>query len=333
MSRLNFFVVILVLLVNVLGAFTRLTDSGLGCPDWPGCYGHLIVPQTQQSIQFANQLFSHSTVVQAKAWAEMIHRYAVFILLCSITTLLVMAFRQRHRNLSMKIVPFMLISVVICQVLLGMWTVTLQLLPTVVMGHLLGGMTILSLLWWLYLAGKDDFHVQNSFNVKRFRFWSLLGIVILAIQIALGGWTSSNYASLACPDFPYCINNTFPLGEYHKAFNILMPIGANFQGGVLDTIARMTIQSFHRFGALITTVYLFGLTLAIFLFSREPLLNRIAVTILVILLFQILLGILNVVWLLPLSIAVAHNGVAALLLLTLVTLNYAVYAKPTTQNN
>lgn len=332
MSRLSFFTVLLALLVGVLGAYTRLTDGGLGCPDWPGCYGHIVVPQTQQSIQNANMLFPHTPVVAAKAWTEMVHRYAVFMLLCCISILTILAFRYHKLKRSMIIVPIMLIAAVILQVLLGMWTVTLQLLPIVVMGHLLGGFTVLALLWWLYLATKPQFYAQNMLSVKKFRFWAVLGLIILIMQIALGGWTSSNYASLACPDFPYCINHTFPLGEYSKAFNLFMPLGANFQDGVMD-VTRMTIQSFHRFGALVTTIYLFGLTLGIFIVSRDSLINRIALMILFVLSLQVLLGILNVVWVLPLGIAVAHNAVAALLLLTLVTLNYVLYAKPTARFN
>ncbi len=329
-SRLSLAAVSIALLVIMLGAFTRLTESGLGCPDWPGCYGHIMVPQSLQSVQSANALYPHSPLIQAKAWAEMVHRYAVFILLCCISALIVLSLNDRNRSRNLVVVPFLLIGIVILQVLLGMWTVTLQLLPVAVLGHLLCALITLSLLWWLNLSVNEKFHVQNLTAVKKFRFWAGLGLVILFTQIALGGWTSSNYASLVCPEFPYCIAHTFPLGEFHKAFNLFMPIGANFQGGQLDFIARATIQSFHRIGALITSIYLLTLFLGIMLFSHEKLLKQIAIWILIILLFQVSLGVLNVVWLLPLGIAVAHTAGAALLLLTLITLNYALYAKPAT---
>lgn len=329
-THLSFIAVSITLLVIILGAYTRLTDAGLGCPDWPGCYGHIIVPQTQLSIEQANILFPHSPLIEAKAWAEMLHRYAVFILLCLMTALIFLSLKQKHINNSMFVIPLHLIGVVLLQVLLGMWTVTLQLWPVAVTGHLLLGLITLALLWWLYLSSKDNFHVISLSSFKKFRFWAALGLTIVLLQIALGGWTSSNYASLACPHFPFCIDNSFPLGEFHKAFNVFMPIGANFQGGKLDLLARMTIHTFHRLGALITSLYLLSLFVGIFLYSQEKLLHKIALSILIILLFQVSLGILNVVWLLPLGIAVAHTAVAALLLLTVITLNYALYAKPTT---
>lgn len=261
-TYLSFIAVAITLLVIILGAYTRLPDAGLGCPDWSGCYGHINVPQSQLSIEQASILFPHSPLIEAKAWAEMVLRYAVFILLCLMTALIFLSLKQKHINNSMFVIPLLLIEVF--------------------------------------------------------------------ILIALGSWTSSNYASLACPHFPFCIDNSFPLGEFHKAFNVFMPIGANFQGEKLDLLARMTIHTFHRLGALNTSLYLLSLFVGIFLYSQEKLLHKIALSILIILLFQVSLGILNVVWLLPLGIAVAHTAVAALLFLTVITLNYALYAKPTT---
>lgn len=324
-TRLAGFAVILAFVVVVLGAFTRLTDAGLGCPDWPGCYGHLIVPETQKSILQADLMYPKMPVVEAKAWAEMVHRYAAGILALCIFTLTIFAFRHRQQANQSILIPLLLIGVVLFQVVLGMWTVTLELLPVVVMGHLLGGLTILSLLWLLYLSMTRKWTLENN-TWKAYRPWALLGLIIVALQIALGGWTSTNYASLACPDFPYCLGHTWVMGEFKKAFNVFMPLGTDFQGGVLDATARMTIQSMHRVGAVITGVYVLFLSLSLF-FAKNSLLRTIAFVLLLLLFVQISLGILNVLWLLPLDIAVAHNAFAALLLLTVVTLNFVLYAK------
>jgi cytochrome c oxidase assembly protein subunit 15 len=324
-SRLVGFAVILAFLVVVLGAFTRLTDAGLGCPDWPGCYGHLIVPETQKSIQQADLMYPKMPVVESKAWAEMVHRYAAGILALCIFTLTILAFRHRRQANQSILISILLVGVVLFQVVLGMWTVTLQLLPVVVMGHLLGGLTILSLLWLLHLSMSRKWVIENN-RWQAYRPWAILGLIILAIQIALGGWTSTNYASLVCPDFPYCQGNSLVMGEFKTAFNVFMPLGANFDGGILDATARMTIQIMHRLGAMITGIYLLILSLSL-LFAKNSLLRTIAIVLLLVLFIQISLGILNVLWLLPLDIAVAHNAFAALLLLTVVTLNFVLYAK------
>lgn len=328
--HLTTFAVFLAFIVIVLGAYTRLTDAGLGCPDWPGCYGHLVVPKSQKSIERAELLFPKTPVVAYKAWNEMVHRYAAGILGICIFILAYLALRNRKNSQQSLFIPLLLIGIVIFQVLLGKWTVTMALIPIVVMGHLLGGLTILSLLWWMHLSqtNRKSFQSIDYARSRFFRPWAVIGLIIVVLQIALGGWTSANYASLSCLNFPYCVDHSSPIGEFHKAFNFFMPLGANFEGGVLDSIARMTIHMMHRIGGLVTAVYLSVLAICIMLSARQVEFRRIALFMLVVLFTQVCLGILNVILLLPLGIAVAHNAFASVLLLTLVTLNYVLYAKP-----
>jgi heme a synthase len=298
----------------------------LGCPDWPGCYGHIFVPESAKAVQNADMLYPADPVVQAKAWSEMAHRYAAGTLALLIITFFIMAIVKRSKPGQPIFNPIIMLGVVAFQAALGKWTVTMELLPVVVMGHLLGGLALLSLLWLMRLQLGDRFRMPDLSFVKKFRFWALLGLLVLIAQIVLGGWTSANYAALACPDFPLCHGQSFPIHEFKSAFNVFMPIGRDFQGGVLDSAERVTIHMMHRYGALITGVYLALLGFWIVVSSSKPL-RCIALTMLLFLAIQITLGILNVELMLPLPIAVMHNAFAALLLLSVVTLNFALYAK------
>lgn len=326
MRKLASIAVVLAFIVVILGAFTRLNDAGLGCPDWPGCYGHLIVPESAKAVQNADMLYPSDPVVQAKAWSEMTHRYAAGTLALLIITFFLMAVVNRKKPGQPMLIPVIMLGVVAFQAALGMWTVTMELMPVVVMGHLLGGLTLLSLLWLMRLQLGNRFRMPDLAVVKKFRFWALLGLLILICQIILGGWTSANYAALACPDFPFCHGQLFPLHEFRNAFNVFMPIGRDFQGGVLDSAERVTIHMMHRYGAFITGVYLLLLGLWVAVSSAKPL-RAVALTVLLLLAIQISLGILNVVLMLPLPVAVMHNAFAALLLLSVITLNFALYAK------
>lgn len=325
LTRMSLIATILAFVVVVLGAFTRLTDAGLGCPDWPGCYHHLIVPHSSQQ---AAQHFPQYPLEAGKAWTEMVHRYVAGSLALLILALAIMMFWQRKEDFFSKI-PFVLVAVVIFQALLGMWTVTLRLLPVIVMMHLLGGLTILALLWWLFLKLKSPAQSIVA-TVKPFlwHWWAGLALVILVLQIVLGGWTSSNYAALVCPDFPYChMRQFFPQADFSAAFNIISSTYSIENGHILQQPALIVIHMSHRIGALITAIVLLGLSIGLLCHDKAAKLRGVGLILALLLLLQVSLGILNVIWLLPLPIAVAHNAVAALLLLTVVTINYFLSPK------
>jgi len=207
-----------------------------------------------------------------------------------------------------------------------MWTVTLLVSPPIVMAHLLGGMTTLALLWWLSLRQSGLLAARAGLDraLQRLRPWALLGLVILVCQIALGGWTSSNYAALVCPDFPTCQGQWWPPMDFSQAFTLWHTTGINYEGGVLPNAARVAIHVTHRIGALVTFLYLATLSIAAMRAAVGTTTRRVAAALLILLLVQVSLGIANVELSLPLAVAVAHNAGAALLLLGIVTLNHTL---------
>ncbi|MCP5195859.1 MAG: COX15/CtaA family protein [Gammaproteobacteria bacterium] len=311
----------LTLAVVLLGAYVRLSDAGLGCPDWPGCYGHLDVPEEAHQIAKANAAYPERPVETHKAWKEMIHRYFAGTLGLLILAMVTLAWRNRRRPAQPVVLPSLLLGLVIFQALLGMWTVTWQLKPVVVMGHLLGGLATLSLLAWLALRQSRYGADTMIAHTRSLRAYALLGLVLLIGQIALGGWTSANYAALACPDFPTCQTQWWPPTDFHEAFTLWRGLGISYEGGVLSNDARVTIHLVHRLGAIVMLLYLGWLVWRLTTAGNSSL--RLAgAAIGILLLVQLSLGIANVMMQLPLPVAVAHNGGAALLLLALVTLNH-----------
>lgn len=308
---------ILSILVVMLGAYTRLTDAGLGCPDWPGCYGQMVLPSADTGLQEAQKIFPQIPIETKKAWTEMVHRYAAGTLALLIFFIGFMTLYKRNQGMSLPWhIPVALMLLVLFQAALGMWTVTLKLLPVVVMAHLLGGMLIvagLSRLCWQ--TGAPDVVAEPSW-----RPWVLLGLLIVFIQIALGGWVSSNYAGIACIGFPRCNGLWLPDLHFVKGFNLFSPVGANYQGGILDNEVRVSIQFIHRVGAVVTACYLLILSCLILIKSQRESIKITALCLIAIVLLQFLLGVINVIYLLPIQVAVAHNGVAALLLSTLFSL-------------
>lgn len=323
--------------VIALGAFTRLIDAGLGCPDWPGCYGMIAVPMSEKAKQFAAEQFINTPLVAYKAWAEMIHRYFVGGLSIFILSIISIIFAQKNlRMRSNVIMALSLLLLLIYQIMLGRWTVTLKLLPIIVTQHLIGGFFILSILWLIYLNNKKQQVIITSGNVKKLIPWSMLAIVFLLLQILLGAWTSTNYASLSCADFPFCQNDQpWMMMHYKEAFNIFSSIGVNYEGGVLVKSVRQTIQMTHRLGALFLSLYiLIFLSFAIQKVKNHFSLMKFVFLIAGLLILQLCIGISNVIFKLPLVTAVSHNLVAVLLLLTLITFTYQltkieckVYAK------
>lgn len=312
--KFTFATACLALIVILLGAWTRLSDAGLGCPDWPGCYGHLTVPQSEQALEKAKELFPDKAVVAEKAWPEMIHRYFAGTLGLLVFTIVFLLVRYKDEITGLTAVATGLGGLIIFQALLGMWTVTLGLWPLTVMGHLLGGFTTLSLLWYITLRLRDqgcEYHQHALKGLVK------LAIVVVFFQIFLGGWTSSNYAAIICADFPTCQGSFFPPMDFASAYQLWGHNVDNYEFGILGNDARVTIQWTHRLGAYITIAMLIYMITKVWQFKR---LRKILKIIAVLLAVQVALGISNVLLSIPMAIAMAHNAVAVLLLLSLVTL-------------
>ena len=314
----------LALLVVALGAFVRLSDAGLGCPDWPGCYGQIDVPQGAEEIAQARAAFPDRPVDVAKAWKEMVHRYAAALLgllICAIGGVAI--WRRREPN-PLLAPALSLVALVLVQGLLGMWTVTWQLKPVVVMAHLLGGFGTLALLWWLILRRSVHAGGWAAGADSRLYRWTLAGLAIVIVQVALGGWTSANYAALACPDFPACQREWWPEMDFAEAFVMWRGLGVSYEYGVLDNAARTAIHMTHRLGALAVLLYVGWLTVRTACFAAGRKVRIAGAVVGGLLLVQLGLGIANVLLYLPISTAAAHNACAALLVLALVTLAHGL---------
>ena len=319
------FATIFAMIVVVLGAWTRLEDAGLGCPDWPGCYGFLTIPESAEEIAQAEAAFPDAPFEAEKAWAEVIHRYFASMLGLLIIFVNLIGWKHRHTPAQPFKLPLFLLFMVIAQGLLGMWTVTLKLWPQVVTIHLLGGFTTLSLLWLLGLRLNNRPWPQPNIPLRqwiRLKPLAITALILLILQISLGGWTSSNYAALACPDLPTCQGRWWPPMDFANGFNVSQEIGPNYLGGQMDGEARVAIHIAHRIGAMLVTLSIGILVFKLYKNAGGREMTNLAHILLGLLLLQLCLGISNIVFALPLWVAVAHNAGGALLLLTLVTLNY-----------
>lgn len=334
LKRLSILAVLLACGVVALGAYTRLKDAGLGCPDWPGCYGHLSVPQSEHAIDRANSAFPERPIEAEKAWAEMIHRYFASCLGLVILIILFLSWKAKANNPRQPIkLPILLTVLVIFQGLLGMWTVTLGLFPTVVMAHLLGGFTTLCLLFLLSVRlHREDQPLSQPAVVRdgsrnTLLVFGIIGIVILTLQIALGGWTAANYAAAVCKELPICQAGWQQHINIQDAFRFWGHGVTDYEFAThLGTDAKLTIHISHRIGAIITTLYLAGLFFWLLAKSNVTKnTKQIAVVSLIILIAQVLLGVSNIILDLPLLVAVAHNGVAAILMMSLILLNVSLY--------
>ena len=396
-AKIAFFAVIVAFVVIALGAFTRLADAGLGCPDWPTCYGHILWPETAEQINSANSVFTETPVETNKTWPEQVHRLfasslgfislllfglavknnpdrrqnvlmtgVVVMLLTALVSkialkmtwtygaeamhdiydvvvgftvlglfLVIAASAKQHGTTvsALKLSTF-LVAFVILQGLFGMWTVTLKVWPQVVTLHLLGGFSVVSTIWILAqrLQGLSwQLPTDSLQQVKALKPLAIAGLVIVFVQIALGGWTASNYAAVACPDLPTCQARWWPTMDFLRGFDIFQEIGPSYLGGQMANEARMAIHMAHRIGAIITTVYLVFLflkLLAVPVFQVQ----RLAVVLVAVLLAQVALGLSNIIFHFPLAIAVLHNAVGAVLLLVLVTINHRVITAGDIQN-
>lgn len=359
--RIAWLAVGLALCVIVFGAFVRLSNAGLSCPDWPTCYGRASWPQSTHEV--ADHAASAIRPFEThKAWREQVHRHiaatlGMLVLILSLlaarrrrfgiaTILLASAFvataiplymhgehvaasalaiigeaillfaALRWSNLDLARVSVLTLAVIIFQALLGMWTVTWLLKPIVVMGHLLGGLTTFALLVWMAWRATDQpIRLGDALSLRR---WVIGGLILLGIQIALGGWVSANYAAVACGlDFPKCVGRWWPPADFSEGFVLWRGIGVDYEGGVLDGASRIAIQMTHRIMAVIVALYVLGLGVRLF---RTPGMRGWATLLVLLVIAQFTLGILNVKLNLPLHVAVAHNAGAVLLLFTLVSL-------------
>jgi len=315
--RLALFATLLALLVILLGAYTRLTHAGLGCPDWPGCYGFIHVPQTEAQLAHAELRFPEAPVEARKGWSEMIHRYFAGVLALLVFALALQALRHRDDRGRPLGLPLLLLGVVLAQATFGMWTVTLKLWPQVVTAHLLGGFATLGLLFLLTLRLSGAFVPLTGLPVHLRRL-AAAELALVIGQIALGGWVSSNYAAVACVDLPTCHGEWWPQADFANGFHLSQQIGPNYLGGQLDSEARTAIHLAHRAGALAVSLALLALAAQLFRHG----LARYAGLLLAALALQIGLGLSNVLLHLPLAVAVAHNGGGACLLLVLLLVNH-----------
>ena len=321
----------LAFVVIVLGAYVRLSDAGLGCPDWPGCFGQITAPDEAQDISRAIAKFPHLEVHSGKAWKEMIHRYFASILGFLILIMAFLAWRNRLNELQQIKLPIALVGLVIFQGMLGMWTVTQLLRPTIVTLHLLTGLLTLSLLFWVFLKHRRPWQEKlQSYDIKNIEIsryikpLAKISIGILALQIFLGGWTSTNYVALYCPDFPTCQGSWLPQTNFSEAFVFFRDPSVNYEGGTLSLEAGVTVHYLHRVGAVVTAVVLSLLAALILIKTKNTVLRNLSWLLLGLLLTQVSLGIANVLLVLPIPIAVSHNAIAAALLLILVTINYSL---------
>ncbi len=314
---------VLTLCVILMGAYTRLADAGLGCPDWPGCYGMIKVPTQHHELAQVQVDFPEHTVEPSKAWLEMLHRYIAGTLGLFVVYLLFISFKTPNTP---KKLPSTIAILILFQAALGMWTVTMKLMPIVVMSHLLGGLTLIALLFLLYLRTKP-LNISNESQLRKLAPLAVVSLGILILQIMLGGWTSSNYAALACTELPFCEGDWFNNLQPSHAFYPLHLTEESYEFGILDYSARMTIHVSHRFGAIVTATVLFWLAYKLLTLSQSALVQTSAWILITLVILQLMLGISNVVFHLPLAIAVAHNAGATLLLLTLVFINYVIFRK------
>ena len=317
MKGLSLFGICFAFVVIALGAWTRLVDAGLGCPDWPGCYGFVVFPTTEAEIQLAESRYPRVPYEIDKASPEVVHRYFAAALGFLAILLVYFAFKYQLPK-KIKAITSFLLFFICCQGLFGYLTVSLKLLPIIVTGHLFGGFITLSLFFYLFLNTTNG--IKNH-NIGHLKVLGGIALFALIVQIFLGVWTSTNYASLACADFPTCQGKLIPEMDFREGFNLAQEVGPNYLYGLLDNEARVAIHYSHRISAIVLTIIFLILISRLWFSSAAPL----ASTLGVILITQISLGIMNVVYVLPLYIAIAHNLVAALLLLATLMVNLAIW--------
>lgn len=327
LTRLAVFAVLLTFCVVMLGAWTRLSDAGLGCPDWPTCYGSLTVPLSDAAIAKAHALYPDQPFVAAKAWPEMIHRhFAKLIGLVCFSLMLIALAGRFHGDKTLPLKHTVFLFVLVClQGAFGAWTVTMKLWPPVVTGHLLLGFSTLTVIFLLALRSTSAFAASGVVHAAALLRLACIAIAVLAVQIFLGGWTASNYAATICTGLPVCQSGWSDVLSFPQAFAIHTYAGTTYEFAPhLDAAAKVTIHVAHRIGAMVTSVLL--LTLAALLWWRAggPRYRALAIVIVAVLLLQVALGVSNIIFHLPLAVAVAHNVVALVLMQVLVAVAFSL---------
>ncbi len=319
------FALVLTLMVIMLGAWTRLRDAGLGCPDWPTCYGHLSVPSTPEALARAHELYPHQEVVARKAWPETIHRYFASSIGLVILILAVwMILRRREPGMPWRH-GLLLLALVCLQGAFGAFTVTEKLYPPVVTGHLLIGFSTLTALFLLYLRLSGAFRRTGDWRVADLQRWVHAAIAIVVLQIVLGGWTASNYAAAVCTELPVCQAGWQQAWAPGEAFRLFRPEDRSYEFAPhLGAAAKITIHASHRMGAMLVVFMLLVLAARLYLKAQSRRYRRFAVVLVLALLVQVGLGVVNVTAQLPLWNAVVHNVWAAILLQILVALAFAM---------
>jgi len=329
LNQMAFVMLILVFFVIGLGAYTRLSHSGLGCPDWPGCYGFLSVPDKTDELALANIRYPEQEVEYKKGAIEMIHRYIAGLALLGAFGLLAMTLVEKKKTGQSRYLfhAIAIVFIIVLQAAFGMWTVTLKLWPQIVTAHLLGGFTTLSLVYLLWLRTRSSFLVPDSFivSIKHIRLIFVAFLIVLG-QIFLGGWMAANYAAFACPDLPVCQGSIWPNADFAQAFNLIQHIGPTYLGGLLEGEARVAIHMSHRIGAIFTVLAVS--LLGFYMLNKH---KKLAYRLFFILGVQVMLGLANVWLQIPIWVAVAHNLIAALLLITMVEVLYLFLKMKITQ--
>ena len=320
-KNLSLFGICLAFVVIALGAWTRLVDAGLGCPDWPGCYGFVVFPTNEAEIALAESRYPMFPYDINKAIPEVVHRYFAAALGLLAIIMVYYSFKQ-NENKNIRRWTVGLLIFICLQGLFGYLTVSLLLLPLIVTGHLFGGFTTLTLFFLIFLM-SGRFSILEKMKIPKLKTIAIIALVVLIFQIFLGVWTSTNYASLACADFPTCQGSYMPEMDFKNGFNLNQEVGPNYLYGLLDNPSRVAIHYSHRVSAILVTIVFLVLISKLWFSNAAPL----ASTLGVLLLTQISLGIINVVYVLPLYVAIAHNLVAALLLLTVFAVNYLAWKK------
>lgn len=319
------FTALITLVLIALGAYVRLSDAGLGCPDWPGCYGSLTPAHAAAPISFAEAAQPGGPVSMAKAWKEMVHRYLAMIVGALIAAIMLAAWRNQRAWNQSPLLPTVLSAAVIFQAALGAWTVTLLLKPAIVTSHLLGGIIILGLLTWLYVRQRGSGKLgERIISTRGLRWFAVVASVVLFSQIVLGGWVSTNYAALACTDLPTCNGQWVPKMDVANAFHIIRPLGVGPNGELLTIDALRAIHWMHRVGAIVTVLVL---GLFAWRLGKTSSGGKAAKMLLALLGAQVALGLSNVWFSLPLPVAVGHNAVAAMLFALMVMIIFRLHKR------